>query len=872
MKKDNDTQNKTENKKTTVEKKTTTRKAPAKKTPSTDKTKATSKVKKTTASTKKTEETKAITEDKTTKEKEVATVKDETKEIVEVKEETKEVTEVKDKKKAKKEKKIKLARIFKKKYSPRKFNRKILKKLYIPTDREWVKSLFVQEECTNPKKGKLYIPHDKKFTKKDLKRLKGLAKQIKSQKGRVKLFPLIAALSLLFLIVFSVLTFKNVIIRNVIKNLCETQFEARCDIAVLDLKLLDSSFTVKGFEIADKKEPMKNVFSFDSLVIDFDLTQLLKKKFVADEFSIEEVAVGSERTYDGSLPPSKLKKIQDKKAEKAKKKAEKKEKIQQSFTNATNQVRDNVNNGIANIFETFNPLNIMNTCYKQLLIPGVVGKIEDQTVILIDKWKTTPERVQVQVNNVQESANDIINFDYNSIKDDPKKIKDMLVTFNDALKTIDGVKEETESLLAQMEDDVRTVTELTQEVSDSVQHDIDVTKKEIEKLTSFRLPSGQEFLASTIDIYGHELLGKYYPILKDVVNYLVELKDKQLPPPPKLPKKEKEPKKEIKRSEGRNVEFTKDRNPKVWIKKIKASGFNMKLDITNIANDMNKTDVPCVAIFTFDYKEITHGGRVVVDIRTETPNPLVYIEYTCDGTTFTHSDGIPGVPQINTNANYTVSAKVNQDTSFALYGEGDFYNLNLTSLPFEPPYIFDIYKNILGGFDSAVVGLEIGVSPTMGLTLHANTDLDEKIGNALRDEINRQLNMIREAIEKEVSAQIKKYTDKAKVVVDKFKEIENKVRALSNQLKEIDRQVRAKIDEMENRQRMIEEKAEQAIIAGAQKAKDELDKKLEEQAQKREEKREQNKQEFQNKVEEGKKNAEKKAEEALKGLFGGLKK
>ena len=876
MKQEND------NNETKETKPKTTRKSTTKKTPSTSSTKKEGTVAKktTTKATTKKEEVKAIEEDKNKKDKEIVVDKKEVsdlgnREIVEIKEGSRDVAETSDKgKKKKREKKVKLARIWKKKYSPRRFNRKILKKLYIPSDKELIKGYFVQEDNGNPKKDKFYIPleRQKKFTKKELKHLKVLAKQIKKQKGRVRLVPLIAALSVIFLILFFFLTMKNVLIKKVIKNLCETQFEARCDIAYLDLALLDSSFTVKGFEIANKDKPMKNIFSLDSLVIDFDLTQLLKKKFVAEEFSVEEIAVDSDRTYDGSLPPAKLKKIQEKKAQKAKEKEEKKQQIQQSFTNATNQVRDNVNNGIANIFNTFNPINILETCYKQLLIPGVVGKIEDTTVVLIDKWKTTPERVQAQVNNVQESANAIINFDYASIKDDPKLIKDMLDTFQDALKTIDGVKDETEALIAQLEDDVQTVTDLTEEVADSVQHDIDVTKKEIDKLTSFRLPSGQEFLASTIDIYGHELLGKYYPKLKEFVNYLLVLKDKQIPELPKREKKPKKEKKEVKRAEGRFVEFTRDYNPKVWIKNIKASGFNMALQITDIANDMNKTNKPCVATFKFGYKEITHGGRVVVDIRTETPNPLVYVEYTCDGTSFSHSDGIPGVPQIKTNANYTCSVTVNQDTSFALYGEGDFYNLELTSLPFEPPYIFNIYKNILGGFDSALVGLEIGISPSNGLTLRANTDLDDKIASALKDEIERQLSMIREAIEKEVNAQIKKFTDQAQVVVDKFKEIEKKVLALGDQLKEIDRQVRAKIDELENRQRMIQEKAEQAIIAGAEKAKQNLDNKIAEQQQKREEKREQNQQKFDNAVEEGKKKAEEAAGNAIKGFLGGFKK
>ncbi|MBP5175541.1 MAG: hypothetical protein ILP07_06500, partial [Treponema sp.] len=79
----------------------------------------------------------------------------------------------------------KLPAIFKGTYSPRSFHRKIIRKIYIPEDRKSVSALFVQGG--NPKKPtKLAIPQELMFSKKEVKKFKFIAKEIKKQnKARV---------------------------------------------------------------------------------------------------------------------------------------------------------------------------------------------------------------------------------------------------------------------------------------------------------------------------------------------------------------------------------------------------------------------------------------------------------------------------------------------------------------------------------------------------------------------------------------------------------------------------------------------------------------------------------------------------------------
>ena len=85
----------------------------------------------------------------------------------------------------------KLPSIFKKTYTEKSLEKKLLKKLYIPADREFVASQFSADEKNPTKKQIVRTEYDAK----DFKRLKMLCKQIKRQKGRFNLVPLAAAAS-----------------------------------------------------------------------------------------------------------------------------------------------------------------------------------------------------------------------------------------------------------------------------------------------------------------------------------------------------------------------------------------------------------------------------------------------------------------------------------------------------------------------------------------------------------------------------------------------------------------------------------------------------------------------------------------------------
>ena len=122
-------------------------------------------------------------------------MKNEEKEIIENNE--KSTSAKKQNSKEKKEPKTisvkKLPQIFKKRYLENSYNKKILKKVYVASDKKLIESLFETEKDKKDREV-YFVSQDKKIPTKDFKRLKLVAKQIKKQKGGIKFLPLVACL------------------------------------------------------------------------------------------------------------------------------------------------------------------------------------------------------------------------------------------------------------------------------------------------------------------------------------------------------------------------------------------------------------------------------------------------------------------------------------------------------------------------------------------------------------------------------------------------------------------------------------------------------------------------------------------------------
>ena len=518
----------------------------------------------------------------------------------------------------------KIPSLFRKKYTAKKLEKKIYKKLYVPDDKKYVKSLFTEVEKKGAKQIPIYaIPADKaeQLAKKDMKRLKLLAKQIKSQKGRVNFVPLIVTIAFIVAIPVCFSMFKNVIIKKALTVVCENIFEAKTDIEKVDFKFLDSSLKIKKVEIANKNDYMKNLVDIGSITIDFDLGQLLRKRFVADELSVLDVNTGTERTTSGELPPAKEKKIKKQKAKSEKAASE--SKLGKALSDKKAVAADSLQKNITGLFNQFNPETLMQNYAAQLQTPAISTQVQEQIPQIVAKWQAKPAEVQKTVDELQKSVNEIMAFDYSSVQNNPLKIKEFIETLDSTYKNIDKVKNDANGVLNSFNADIAEADGLRKTVQNAITHDMNFANSEINKIKSLNVSDGTKLISGMFENVACDVLGKYYPYAMKGVDYLLELKSKQASKP-KTEKAKKEKKKySVKRAPGRDIFYRQDKVPALWIKKMAGSGPNFFAQATDIASNQDIINKPAKIDFNMDLWNLQHTAKLVVDFRTETKEPLV---------------------------------------------------------------------------------------------------------------------------------------------------------------------------------------------------------------------------------------------------------
>ena len=697
----------------------------------------------------------------------------------------------------------KAPKIFKKTYTKKQLDKKILKKLFIPEDKKYIESIF-KESGKNKKGVALYaIPKDSLFEKKEINHLATIAAEIKENKGRIRLLPLIVTVASIAAVIVALTLTKNFIARKVITSTCESIFEAKCDIDYLNISFIKSSFKMTGWQVANKKEPMKNLFSVESVTFDFDMNQLLKARFVANELSILGVDTNTDRKYSGDISARKLAKIQKKKEKQAKKaaKANEKSAFMVSLDSKKDAAMGTLKDSVSGLFDQYNPEKIMKDCQEQLQTPKISKQIEEQAKELTNKYKNKPDEIQKKLDNVKAASEKITNLDVNSLQSNPTKIKEALESISSLRSDLDSLKKEADTALKNIQSDINGVGGLSTQLQNAIANDKGIVDAQIKKFTSINLDTGKNFISGTFDSIIYQLLGQYYPYYVKVVDKLQQSKNSGKDDSKKAKKQKKAV--TMTRAEGRNVYYKNDSAPKFWIKKASGSGPAFAFDASDLTNNMELTGKPAVANITASFLNIDHKAKVVVDTRETSTDPLVLANYNCDklsvsypASKFGDVPGVPGIDSSKTQLDFVL--KIFEDEGFNLNGTGFFTELMLSAPSFEPEFVSKIYMNTLAKINSMKLGVEASFTEAAGVNLNLITDVDKQFMKAFTAEMSNQLGDIKEKVQSELLGKINEYTNGALGEINSFNDISQKLTGYQKNIDEINGKIDAKKKELED--------------------------------------------------------------------------
>lgn len=714
----------------------------------------------------------------------------------------------------------KLPRLFRKRYAAKKFERKLLRRIAITEDRELVRSLFEQDA---QKADRLSVPQDKRILAGDMKRLRRIAKQIKSQKGRVKFVRIGIAVAAVLALLTAVNLFKNVIAKKAITVVMQNAFGARCDIGSVSVRFLDTSLTINNLAQANRRKPMRNIFETSKIVLDFDIWELLKAKFVIDEISCLDMRFNTDRKVSGELPYSEnyVAQIADSRFV-----AAIKEKSLASYDETRRMVED--------LFDQYNPVKMLENTRANLVSPEVAQKALDDSMALIEKWKAVPGTYEASAEALREKVEQLRRTDINAIKQNPLLVTSTIQDIQAVIEEGNRLKSTIEQTASDIKADANSVAQMTKDISDAVRSDTDMAMQQVRKLTSFNLNDGKSLLKSAVDNVGYQFLGKYYPYLEAACKKAMESKGEK---PAEPEKKERRTLAPPPRASGRWVFYRRDNVPKFLLRKCAASGDGFSAVIKDVSSDMNRYGRPAVAEGALTLAGLSHAATVTVDLRDSSKEPVFRLDYNGSGfrsdIDFADYIDVKGMPALHgsTSLSGTITADVH--AYFTARASAALSDVSMSVEPFEPELVSTIYRDSLAGIQAFRLGALVGYTED-GLNFDIDTDLDTQLKASLYASLNRQLDVLKSQaiarIEEELNARTKGALEAIggfNGLVERLRDSEALVDALNKELQARVAELRSNVgdrvnEELQKAKDEASAKAQEAVNEAAGKAQEQV--------------------------------------------------
>ena len=677
----------------------------------------------------------------------------------------------------------KLPGIFKKTYKEKAYSKNLLKKFYIEADKKFVEKLYSPSQ---DKKGRNIMVCNKsaEITKADLKRYKLIAKQIKMQKGGIKLVPLIAVAVLVAVLSAGVSLFKNIIIEKAITSAMQGIFGAKTDIAKVDFQFFNASLEINGLEQANKDSPMKNLFQIDSIKTSFNLTDLLRGKFHAENLSVEGVAIDTERKKSGELPIKPAKTKEEKQTESA-------------LSAKKQELSEEASAKLKEMFDSYNPEKMLENLQNELKSPAVASQISTDVQQKVEKWSSLPAELQEKVNAFSKNVNDIANTDFSKIND-VAKLKSTLEKINSTAKSGEELKKLIEKSNSDLFSDSKAIADYSNKIQTAIKSDYALVDSKISEMKSVLSPSGlNEIMTNAVQSVLYQMCGKYYPYVSKGLN--AALSAQKSSSEKKTEKSaEKTEKTVMTRHPGRTVFFKQDTVPTLFIENVTASGYEYKTDnllfkgnAKNIANNQNMTGKPTDISADFKIAGNPNNASVKIDARTDTTAPLVTASYT--------GSGIP----VNADAQIfaftsksTIKAKMTADTNgkVSLNGVLDMNISEMTGMQFDVEKISELYNSALSNIRRLTVDFSIVINEdkTMTISLNNLDSLASQLTTPVVKTLTAELNSIAADARSSAAKLLSEKTGVATEKIEQFTNIKNSVNSSKESVNNLQKKLEQK--------------------------------------------------------------------------------
>jgi len=595
---------------------------------------------------------------------------------------------------------MKVPRLFREQIKGRRFEKKILRRVYIESERNFLLGLYTQEAD-----GGFRRPTE--LSSDEIKRLRSLARSIKKNKGVVRTgkFSLLA-LIIVALLVFNFL-FKNRLLENALESGLQRVFEARAEVTGLDFRIFQGRLSIDQMAVADKEQPLKNLFELGTTAVHLNTAELLKAKFVIRNLECQEIRWNTQRETSGALPEA---------GTEAAPQSQAPEKTR-SFSL-----------GLGNL----DARALLAEQFEKLESPARLRALNGRLREMEEQWSETVGDLQQDVEQLAERIEVVRKIEVSSLSAIPE-LRQAVSEIGDTAAVLQKAKEDASGARAKLSADFREIEAARSDVSQTIEKDVAFLKA----FTDFSSGQLKNLASSMAGAYLEQALGRFYGYArraKEVSENLIARK------------KEKTRKKRESRGRrsGTDIAFPTKVYPRFLLERAAVSVGSRETSrfaeglVQNISSNPDLIDRPITFLFAQQLEERALSVEGLVDSRSSREKDFS-VEISVNNYPLEISKGLESLKWRSLSARYNLSTELVRGDSGLSGGDGRVEGtgvLELEKLQIQPAegkqdLLSRTLSDTLGGAEDANVEFSYTVSGEGSVQLQARSNLDELLARAL---------------------------------------------------------------------------------------------------------------------------------------------
>ena len=484
------------------------------------------------------------------------------------------------------------------------------------------------------------------------------------------------------------------------------------------------------------------------------MTELLRGKFDAENITVADVLIGTERKTSGYIP------IKQKREEKQN---------ESRIADMQKALLADVQKTLFDTFAEYNPQTIIKNVESNLKSPAMAESTKTAIEETVAKWKDTPQSMEKSIREFSSSVDTLIKTDWAGVKD-PVKLKEALDAINAAVVQGKNIKTQTEKIAADFKSDTETAERLSKEIGAAIASDKALIDKEIAKFKTLKNDGIGGIFNKVLTAFMYNLFGTYYPYVQKGIDTALQFKSKAVPKPAK-----KKAKKVSRRMKGTDIYYKNDTVPKFLIENAYGSGANWSVSAKEVSSDPDKRGKPAELSAAFAVKGIDNAISAVIDGRRKTDNPLLSANYSGSGfPLLLKIDDAYSLAAHSSALSCTVLG--DDDGSFRVQGAIDMSGMKIATPSFEPAPVYEIYRKATERFTALKVGFTANYAVESGIALSIDTDAAERFAEVFQSMLASELTSITASAREKVNELLAEKTGGVSAEIAKLTDIQNGIK------------------------------------------------------------------------------------------------